>query len=452
MGGNVAGSGAASSASMRARVTLGAGAGAFWASARSEGSGPEAEGAGALLPEVSAGAIVTVWLVVRDAVLTVLVELLTGFAGAALGGGVTATAATAGAALPSAAGKERTRASLVRSIVGSVLPRRSKTTRATGFGAGLNWATRTRSTTLPSTWTVERGLRLITPPRSTTNRGGSESAKVEYGNSPSPAMRITAPPVEASTSTAWSCVAAEPAGAGPDIGWSGVPAAAGGAVPAGGAAALGLAPVAAGSSWSGSNASFPLAWASTGSSWIRSLLPSAVTACSTSCRVAITRRVSGREPSSLFWTASEEISPSSGERSTTLAPGTEFGSSMITRPSALRKLVQTRGALASRSTKISGAPSRRSRERISTGAPVAGLTSALLVARGDGLDHVGGHEDGTVGTEQHAQHHRRSDPSPPPASALTSHDHISHGNSPPLRATDSLIAHRPLEAPIPPNP
>ena len=102
---------------------------------------------------------------------------------------------------------------------------------------------------------------------------------------------------------------------------------------------------------------------------MRSLLPSAVTACSTSCRVAITSRVSGREPSSLFCTASEEISPSSGERSTTLGPGTALGSSMTTRPSALRKLVQTSGALASRSTKTSGAPSRRSSERISAGVP-----------------------------------------------------------------------------------
>src|SRR4029077_4093452 len=54
------------------------------------------------------------------------------------------------------------------------------------------------------------------------------------------------------------------------------------------------------------------------------------------------------------------------------------------------------------------------------------------------------HEQGTVGAEHHAEHRRRSDPSPP-ASARTSHDHISHGNSPPLRATD------PLPSPTPPR-
>ena len=108
-----------------------------------------------------------------------------------------------------------------------------------------------------------------------------------------------------------------------------------------------------------------LACSPSGRSWMRSLAPSAVTECSTSWRVAITSRVMGRLPSSLFWIAREETSPSAGDRSARPARGTALGSSTITRPSALRKLVQTSGALASRSMKTSGAPSRRSRERIS---------------------------------------------------------------------------------------
>src|SRR5436305_1234047 len=57
--------------------------------------------------------------------------------------------------------------------------RRSKTTRETGFGAGLNCATRTRSTTELLTASAERWARLITPSRSITKRRGSERAKVE---------------------------------------------------------------------------------------------------------------------------------------------------------------------------------------------------------------------------------------------------------------------------------
>ena len=54
---------------------------------------------------------------------------------------------------------------------------------------------------------------------------------------------------------------------------------------------------------------------STGSRRICSRLPSAEMECSTSCRVAMTRRVIGRLPSGLRWTCSAETRPSSGERS-----------------------------------------------------------------------------------------------------------------------------------------
>ncbi len=228
----------------------------------------------------------------------------------------------------------------------------------------------------------------------------------------------TAPPLAGITSIESSRVASEPVGAGPAIGLSGVPAAVAGAAPAPADPEVPevaeVADIGATGGWSGSDskASFPFpavppagagagagsaagavvlaifipesagwpaaALPSTGESWMRSFMPSAVTECSTSCRVAITRRVSGREPSSLFCTASEEISPSSGERSASFGPGTVLGSSTTTRPSALRKLVHTSGALASRSTKTSGAPSRRSSERISV-VDWAALASALVL-------------------------------------------------------------------------
>src|SRR4051794_3476125 len=268
------------------------------ASARSEGSGPVVV---VVVVVVWAGVVVVVvvWVVVPGAGsttfafdilvvagLVVLPAAFAGFAGAGAGaagaGAGAAVTAGIGAGVPSAAGKEITSASPVRSIVGIESPRRSNTTRATALGAGLNCATRTRSTTLPSTGTEERWLWLTTPLRSTTKRRGSESANVEYGSSPSPEIRTTAPPVEESTSTALSWVAAAPVGAGPTIGLSGVPAAAvtvdgvdvpaagagaglagaagaGAACAAGGSAALAveLLPGAAGSSWSGSKASLP---------------------------------------------------------------------------------------------------------------------------------------------------------------------------------------------------
>ncbi len=66
------------------------------------------------------------------------------------------SAAALAAPSPPGAGKETTRASCVRSITGTVSRRRSKTTRETGFGAGLNCATRTRSTTELSTLNAVR--------------------------------------------------------------------------------------------------------------------------------------------------------------------------------------------------------------------------------------------------------------------------------------------------------
>ena len=75
--------------------------------------------------------------------------------------------------------KRSTRASGVRSMRGSRSSVRSTTTRATGSGNGLNWATRTRSTPPPVTGIAERLARLTTPSRSTTKRGGSLRRKVE---------------------------------------------------------------------------------------------------------------------------------------------------------------------------------------------------------------------------------------------------------------------------------
>jgi hypothetical protein len=74
--------------------------------------------------------------------------------------------------------KDTTSDCAVRSMCGTVPRRRSKTTRATGCGIGLNWATRTRCTTPRSTATVERELRFWTPERSITKRAGSLKAKV----------------------------------------------------------------------------------------------------------------------------------------------------------------------------------------------------------------------------------------------------------------------------------
>src|SRR5260370_13204546 len=77
------------------------------------------------------------------------------------------------------------------------------------------------------------------------------------------------------------------------------------------------------------------------------------------------RRVIGRLPSLSRCTLTDETRPSSGLTSCTRGEGTEVGSSTTTLPSGLRKLVQTSGALASRSTQPSGAPSPASTPRFS---------------------------------------------------------------------------------------
>ncbi len=193
-----------------------------------------------------------------------------------------------------------------------------------------------------------------------------------------------------------SRVAAAPAGAGATAGRSGVPVEAEPAIEdaADGSSRTGsegsvraAATVSADSSSAsprglsgprGSNASFAVSCAaalspSIGSRRTWSRLPSAVTECSTSCRVAITSRVNGRLPSCVGCTFSAATRPSAGARSARPALGSALGSSTTTWPSALRKLVQTRGALASRSTNTSGAPSRRSKVRISAAAGSLGL-------------------------------------------------------------------------------
>ncbi len=215
------------------------------------------------------------------------------------------------------AGNEITRASGVRSITGTVSRRRSNTTRETGLGAGLNWATRTRSTTPPSTARLERGLRLITPSRSMTKRPGLRQGegrvrKLAVARRCGPPRRRPRPGPR-SRRAAWPST---PDGGGATVGWSGVPDPedpADDAAEAGAAAGVAAGARRAVSSPSGSKASSAARLRRhRHAAGCAASLPSAVIECSTSWRVAMTSRVIGRLPSSLFCTASEETSPSRG--------------------------------------------------------------------------------------------------------------------------------------------
>jgi tRNA A37 threonylcarbamoyladenosine synthetase subunit TsaC/SUA5/YrdC len=62
-------------------------------------------------------------------------------------------------------------------------------------------------------------------------------------------------------------------------------------------------------------------------------------------------------------------------------------------PSALRKLVHTRGALASTSMNTSGAPSRRSSERISAGAEADFVSAGALLGAGVASTTLAGFEE-----------------------------------------------------------
>src|SRR6185312_1233383 len=162
------------------------GDGCRWASTRSEASGAAGLGAGvaAALTRTGAGAVAGA---VGGVAAFVGWIGASGTGAGAAGAGDTAGddswLAGAGAAglsvLPLGAGKETTRAPWVRSITGTVSRCRSKTTRETGLGAGLNWATCTRPTTALLTARLVRWARLITPSRSMTKRRGSVRAKVE---------------------------------------------------------------------------------------------------------------------------------------------------------------------------------------------------------------------------------------------------------------------------------